>query len=129
MINELLNDPNVQQRYQFMLYMYPTGVLIPIASAMLRESLREAQRMYNPDGSDPSFDQMVLLGHSMGGLLSHAMTVDSEDKFWQLNTDRPFKEIDGPKEVLDELQGYFFFKPLPFVNAWFSWRPRTGDRI
>lgn len=116
MINELLNDPNIQQRYQFMLYMYPTGVPIPIASAMLRESLREAQRKYNPNGADPSFDQMVLLGHSMGGLLSHVMTLDSEDKLWQLNTDRPFKEIDGPKAVLDELQGYFFFKPLPFVK-------------
>ncbi|AGA26584.1 esterase/lipase family protein [Singulisphaera acidiphila] len=116
MINELLNDPNVQQRYQFMLYMYPTGVPIPIASAMLRESLREAQRKYNPNGADPAFDQMVLLGHSMGGLLSHVMTLDSEDKLWQLNTDRPFKEIDGPKAVLDELQGYFFFKPLPFVK-------------
>ncbi|WP_406696102.1 hypothetical protein V5E97_34425 [Singulisphaera sp. Ch08] len=116
MINELLNDPSVQQRYQFMLYMYPTGVPIPIASSMLRESLREAQRKYNPDGADPAFDQMVLLGHSMGGLLSHTMTLDSDDKLWQLNTDRPFKEIEGPKEVLDELQGYFFFKPLPFVR-------------
>ncbi|SIO62216.1 hypothetical protein SAMN05444166_6981 [Singulisphaera sp. GP187] len=116
MINELLNDPHVQQRYQFMLYMYPTGVPVPIASAMLRESLREAERKYNPNGTDPAFDQMVLLGHSMGGLLSHVMTLDSEDKLWQLNTDRPFKEIDGPKEVLDELQGYFFFKPLPFVK-------------
>ena len=72
--------------------------------------------MYNPDGRDPAFDQMVLLGHSMGGLLSHMMTVDSGDKLWQLNSDRPFDEILGPPEVLDELQHYLFFEPLPFVK-------------
>lgn len=116
MINELFNDPAIQQRYQFMLYMYPTGVPIPIASAMLRESLREAERKYNPNGTDPDFNQMVLLGHSMGGLLSHVMTLDSEDKLWQLNTDRSFNHIHGPQEVLEELRGYFFFKPLPFVR-------------
>ena len=67
MLNELLRDPTIQQRYQFFLYMYPTGVSIPIAAAMLRDALREAERMYNPDGSDPVFNRMVLLGHSMGG--------------------------------------------------------------
>src|SRR4029077_13338346 len=61
MLNELLRDPTIQQRYQFLLFMYPTGVPIPIAAAGLRESLTEAQRMYNPDGRAPAFDRMVLL--------------------------------------------------------------------
>ena len=39
MIDELLRDPEIQQRYQFLLYMYPTGVPIPIAAASLRDSL------------------------------------------------------------------------------------------
>ena len=33
----------------------------------------QAQQMYDPDGRDPAFNRMVLLGHSMGGLLSHMM--------------------------------------------------------
>jgi hypothetical protein len=130
MVNELFNDPNIQKRYQFMLYMYPTGVPIPIAASMLRSSLREAEQKYNPQGRDPAFGQMVLLGHSMGGLLSHVMTLDSEDKLWQLNTDRPFREIQGPKEVLDELQSYFYFKPLPFVRrVVFLATPHRGSEL
>ncbi len=116
MLNELLRDPKIQENFQFLLYMYPTGIPLPIAAAGLRDSLRYAERLYDPNGADPAFGQMVLFGHSMGGLLSHSMVVDSEDKLWQLNTDRRFNEIVGPREVLDELQRYFFFKPLPFVK-------------
>ncbi len=116
MLNELLRDPTIQQRYQFLLYMYPTGVPIPIAAAGLRDTLREAEQMYNPNGRDPAFGQMVLLGHSMGGLLSHAMSVDSGNLFWQLNSDRQFDRILGPPEVLKELERYMFFKPLLFVR-------------
>jgi len=117
MLNELLRDPVIQSNYQFMLYMYPTGVTIPIAAAGLRESLFQAKQMYNPDGRDPAFDRMVLLGHSMGGLLSHAMAVKSDDKLWRIYSDRSFfDEVIGPREVLDELRRYFFFEPVPFVS-------------
>jgi pimeloyl-ACP methyl ester carboxylesterase len=116
MLNELLRDPNIQDRYQFLLYMYPTGVPIPIAAAGLRDSLRELQGMYNPDGRDPAFHRMVLLGHSMGGLLSHAMAVDSGDRFWELNSDRPFDDLLGPPNVLAELKRYMYFQALPFVS-------------
>ena len=116
MLDELLRDPVIQQRYQFMLYMYPTGVPVPIAAAGLRESLREAERMYDPDGRDPEFEKMVLIGHSMGGLLSHAMAVDSGDQFWRINSDRRFEEINGPPETLATLKRFMFFKPLPFVR-------------
>ena len=76
----------------------------------------QAKQMYDPDGRDPAFDQMVLLGHSMGGLLSRMMAVSSGDQFWRLYSDRPFDEILGPRAVLDELRRYFFFEPLPFVS-------------
>ena len=118
-------DPDAQRaaprpgdpgNYQFMLYMYPTGVPIPIAAASLRDSLLQAKQMYDPDGRDPAFEQMVLLGHSMGGLLSHMMAVSSGDQLWQLYSDRPFDEILGPRPVLDELRRYLFFEPLPFVS-------------
>ncbi len=116
MLNELLRDPVIQSQYQFLLYMYPTGVPIPIAAAGLRESLFQAKMMYDPDGRDPKFDRMVLLGHSMGGVLSRTMAVSSGDQFWRLYSDRSFDDILGPKDVLDELRRYFFFEPLPFVS-------------
>lgn len=116
MLNDLLRDPTIQSRYQFMLYMYPTGVPLPIAAAGLRDSLIEARRMYDPEGKSPAFGQTVLLGHSMGGLLSHMVTVDSGELLWQLNSDRRFDEMVGPSKVLEELKHYLFFQPLPFAR-------------
>jgi pimeloyl-ACP methyl ester carboxylesterase len=116
MLNELLRDPVIQSKYQFMLYMYPTGVPIPIAAAGLRDSLAQAKLMYNPDGRDPAFDRMVLVGHSMGGILSRTVAVSSGDQFWRLYSDRPFDDILGPREVIEELRRYFFFEPLPFIS-------------
>ncbi|MGE3818963.1 MAG: esterase/lipase family protein [Isosphaeraceae bacterium] len=116
MINELMRDPIIQERYQFLLYMYPTGVSIPIAAAGLRESLTQARRLHDPAGDDPAFHQTVLLGHSMGGLLSRAMAVESGDRLWELNSHVRFEDVLGPPEVLAELRRYLFFQPLPFVR-------------
>ena len=116
MLNELLRNPKIQEHYQFLLYMYPTGVPIPIAAASLRESLMQAKQLYDPDGSNPAFNQMVLLGHSMGGILSRMMAVSSGDKLWRLDSDRSFDDILGPRPVLEELHRYLFFEPLPFVS-------------
>lgn len=116
MLDELQRDPAIQERYQFFLFMYPTGVPLPIAAATLRDALVRAKMTYDPDGRDPAFDRMVLLGHSMGGLLSHCMVLSSGDELWQLNSDRSFEEILGPPEVLGELRRLLFFEPLPFVN-------------
>ena len=131
MLNELLRQPDIQKRYQFFLYMYPTGVPIPIAAASLRDSLVQARQMYDPDGQSPDFNRTVLLGHSMGGLLSHMMSVDSGDELWRLFSDRRFDtEIVGPREVLDELQHYLFFKPLPFVSrVVFMATPHRGSDL
>ncbi|WP_165065767.1 esterase/lipase family protein [Paludisphaera rhizosphaerae] len=116
MLDELQRDPAIRERYQFLLFMYPTGVPLPIAAATLRDSLTQAKALYNPDGRDPAFDHMVLLGHSMGGLLSHCMTVSSGDELWQLNSDQSFDDILGPPDVLAQLRRLLFFEPEPFVK-------------
>jgi pimeloyl-ACP methyl ester carboxylesterase len=116
MLNELLRDPKIQENYQFMLYLYPTGVPFPIAAAGLRETLLDAQKTFDPTGTDPMFGRMVLVGHSMGGLLSHAMAVHSEDKLWRLNSDRRFEDVNGPPGVIEELRRYMIFEPLPFAQ-------------
>jgi triacylglycerol esterase/lipase EstA (alpha/beta hydrolase family) len=116
MLNELLRDPQIHREYQFFLYLYPTGMPIPIAASGLRDSLEEARLQFNRDGADPGFDRMVLLGHSMGGLLSRAMSVRSDEWFWQMYTDLRFEDIIGPPDVLREIDHYAHFDYLPYVK-------------
>lgn len=132
MVNDLLRDPRIQSQYQFMLYMYPTGIPVPIAAAGLRDTLTEAEHTFRlPDGTpDPAFHRMVLLGHSMGGLLSHAMAVRSDQKFWELNTVVPIDRIKGPAPVIDELRRYMFFDAQPYVSrVVFLATPHRGSEL
>lgn len=116
MLNELLRDPEITARYQFLLYLYPTGVSLPIAASGLRDELRSLRERVDPEGASPTFNRMVLLGHSMGGLLSHSMAVSSEDRYWFQLSDRPFDEIVGSPDTLGRLRRYLYFEPLPFVE-------------
>jgi hypothetical protein len=116
MLNELLREPEIQQHYQFMLYLYPTGMPVPIAASGLRDSLEEARMMFCPDNADPAFGRMVLLGHSMGGLLSHAMVVSDNELFWQMFTYKAFNDILGPPELLREIDHYVHFRALGYVR-------------
>ena len=79
-INELQNNPSIAARYQFWLFMYPTGRPIPgSAVSAFRQALIHARdTLDNPDGSDAALDRTVLVGHSMGGVLSKMMAQDSE---------------------------------------------------
>ncbi len=68
MLNELLHNTTIQRRFQFFLYVYPTGVPVPVAASYLRDALKDAQIHFDPQGTSPTFNRTVLLGHSMGGL-------------------------------------------------------------
>jgi pimeloyl-ACP methyl ester carboxylesterase len=132
MLNELYRDPQIHNRFQFLLYVYPTGVPIPIAAASLRDALADAKRSFDQPGLTPEseFNQMVLLGHSMGGILAHAMAVNSENRYWQMYTDRPFDQMLGPPETLAELRRYFFFEAVPAVQrVVFLATPHRGSEL
>src|SRR5262249_26335202 len=70
MIASLEGDPAIKGRFQFWTFGYSTGDPIPYSAHLLRENLTEVRRKLDPDGSDTALDRMVIVGHSMGGLLS-----------------------------------------------------------
>lgn len=116
LFNDLLADPTLRERYQFWSYFYPTGDPFPTSSADLREALVQLRKDLNPDGRDPALDQMVLVGHSMGGLLSRMMTVDSHDEVWRIVSEQPFESIDLSPKVREELRRTFFFERQPYIK-------------
>src|SRR5262249_40613626 len=77
-----------------------------------------------------ALDQMVLVGHSMGGLVSKLVTVDSGDQFWHLVSTEPFADIKGLPATRDELQHIFFFEHLPYVKrVVFLGTPHHGSKL
>jgi len=116
MFNDLRSSPEIRDHYQFWFYMYPTGQPFWFSAAQMREDLASARSALDPQGNRPALDQMVLVGHSMGGLVSMLQTVDSGDKFWGIMTDQPFGALRASEDVKSSLSHTLFFHPSPSVS-------------
>ncbi len=81
--NELLADPELRRRYQPVCFMYPTKLPIPVTAARLRELLERSRERLDPTRRNPGYGRIVLVGHSMGGLVSQMQVIDSGNDFWR----------------------------------------------
>jgi len=116
MANELLGDPNIASHYQLWFFVYNSGNPIALSAMKLRESLSAAVKDIDPDIKDPALRQMVIIGHSQGGLLTKMTVVDSGSSFWDRRMKVPFGQAKLDPETRDLLRRALFVKPLPFVN-------------
>jgi pimeloyl-ACP methyl ester carboxylesterase len=116
MFNDLRGDPELRNRYQFWLFMYPTGLPIGYSTTILREQLNAVHAKYDPNSTNPNFNQMVLVGHSMGGLISRGMVQDSGTKYWDHYFKEPFDTVDLDPNLKQTLKSMMFFDHLPYVK-------------
>ncbi len=116
MFNDLRGSPEIRDRYQFWFYLYPTGQPFWYSAAQLRDDLAKARQILDPYRRQPTLDQMVLVGHSMGGLLSRLQTIDSGNGFWNVVSEKPLEVINASLETKHELADTFFFHPNQSVR-------------
>lgn len=116
MYNDLCNSPEIRQNYQFWFYLYPTGQPFWFSAAQLRKDLADARAVLDPRRENPALDQMVLVGHSMGGLLSRMQTLDSGDDFWHILSDEPFERLKADADTQAKLRDVLYFRPNPSVQ-------------
>lgn len=128
MVNDLSNDPDIRDHFQFWYFSYDTGNPILFTADQLRQLLREAVERLDPDGTDPALQDMVVIGHSQGGLLTKTTAVDSGDKFYYFKT--PFDQLKMKDETREYFRRLLFLKPLPFVKrVIFIATPHRGSYI
>ena len=75
-IYAIQSDPELRGRFQFWVFAYPTGDPILLSALRLRESLARVYQLY------PRTKGMILVGHSMGGLLARVQAVRTERVLW-----------------------------------------------
>jgi pimeloyl-ACP methyl ester carboxylesterase len=131
MFNDLRADPQLRQRFQFWFYLYPTGSPYLESAAQLRADLARLRQELDPDHQDPALDHMVLVGHSMGGLVAKLLTVDSGDGcFWNLVSREPLDRLEAKPASRAELQRIFFFGPVPGIErVVFIATPHHGSKL
>ena len=119
MINSLKNDPIIRKRYQFWFFSFSSGMPIMMTAGTLRRVLLEArEELGTTEEARENFDRMVLVGHSMGGLVSRLLLQDNPYYIAEQVTYRTWDEICSlltPEEI-KVIEDYAVFPPLPFVN-------------
>ncbi len=113
MLNHLQADKQIRENYQFWLFSYPSGFPYSYSASILRRELDQAESEYRLQ------KEIVVIGHSMGGCISHLLITDSKRKIWdQMFTVPPEKMEVSPdhKHILVE-------------STIFSHRPEIGRVI
>jgi pimeloyl-ACP methyl ester carboxylesterase len=77
MINSLHEDGWIRKHYQFWVFSYPSGYPYPYSAMLLRRDLDGIKRAF------PGQKRIVLIGHSMGGMICRLMITDAGDKIWR----------------------------------------------
>ena len=116
LINELNGDPKIRERFQIWLFIYDSGRGIGYSAGRLRKALTNTLHELDPEGKDPALQNMIVMGHSQGGLLTKLTAVDSGTRFWDLISDKPFAQMKLGPEAREFIQQSAFYTPLPFVK-------------
>lgn len=129
MFNDLRGDPELRKKYQFWFYLYPTGLPILYSASLLRDELNAIRAKFDPDGTNPNFNKMVVIGHSMGGLLTRLLIADSGSLFWDGTFTKPPGELGLSVDNREFIENILLFDRLEYVNkVVFLGVPHAGSK-
>jgi pimeloyl-ACP methyl ester carboxylesterase len=116
MVNDLENDPRIRARYQFWFFSYDSGNPIAYSAMLLRRALTAAVKRFDPEQRDACLQEMVVIGHSQGGLLTKMTVIESGNAFWENVSDAPFEDASLSDQSRALLKDALFIEPLPFIS-------------
>jgi pimeloyl-ACP methyl ester carboxylesterase len=108
--NDLCSDPTILEHYQPWFYLYPTGQSVLESAEELRNDLQATQKLFDPSGTAVASRHVVVIAHSMGGILAHTLVSDSDDALWNSFATKPLKSLELPREEKTLIAGKFFFR-------------------
>ena len=110
LLNQLRSDPVINQHYQFWVFSYPSGYPFPYSAELLREELDRIDKTY------PGHKKIVLIGHSMGGLVTRLMVTDSGMTFWDRYFGKPPDQVPMNAQDKQFVESVLIFRPRSNVS-------------
>ena len=116
MFNTLEADPEIRKRFQIWMYLYSSSQPIVISAAEFRDAITNQIYALDPKDQDPALQQMVVIGHSQGGLLAKLTATHTGDQLWHaFNTNR-LEDLPLSEEQRAAIRRLSVFEPLPSVK-------------
>jgi pimeloyl-ACP methyl ester carboxylesterase len=130
LFNRLWNDARLQERYQFWFFQYDSGAPITYSALLLRQALHETVARLDPAGQDAALREMVVIGHSQGGLLAKLLAVHSESRLYDANFTKPLAELQVSEETREIIRQTLVVEPVPYVRrVIFMATPHRGSYL
>jgi pimeloyl-ACP methyl ester carboxylesterase len=106
MVSALWSDPVLRRNYQVCVFSYPSGYPFQYSALVLRRELDTFDRTF------PHHRPIILVGHSMGGIISRLMITDSGgDKVWRYFFAKPPTRTKLSPETKALLEEALIFTP------------------
>jgi len=124
MIDSLRNDPWIRKHYQFWVYSYPSGYPYPYSAALFRHDLDAIDRAF------PNHKRVVLIGHSMGGMICRLMITDAGEQIWRDFFSTPPAKTPLASDTRKLLEESLVFNHRPDVQrVIFISTPHRGSKL
>jgi len=128
--NDLVGKKWFREKYQVLFFSYPTGIAWPYNAAEFRRQLRRARDYASKKGSLKNWNKMVVVGHSMGGVISRASLVDPGERFYEASYRKPLAELQVSPPTRRAIESVRLYQPLQApTRAVFMAAPHQGSPL
>ena len=130
MADRIEQDPQLRKKYQIWYYYYPTGTPWLTTATHFRDTLNRLTKTLDPKGRHKNLSKIVIIAHSMGGLITRLSLSYPSNKISQayLNGNDPLKI--GNATFAKSLNHFSHFKPLKQpANVIFIATPHRGSSL
>jgi pimeloyl-ACP methyl ester carboxylesterase len=109
-VNELRADPDLRDKYQYWAFYYPTGWPPAYSALRLREELDAVDKAYGHQHN------MILIGHSMGGIISRLQVITPGHALWNAQIGAKADELYATIPATHLSKRLAFFKANPEIG-------------
>lgn len=128
--NEILADEELRREFQIWQIYYPTSMPVPASHAAIRQVLLNAINHFNHGDETAADHGLVLIGHSMGGIITRLMISTADEQLWNWAASDPRLALDPLDEDRAQLDPLLRFQPFPGVErAIFIATPHRGTIV
>lgn len=114
--NAIMGDPELHRRYQIWHVVYQSNAPLLVERYRVQHYIDKAWSDIDPDGQAPARQGVVLVGHSMGGVIARLLCAQSTPEVWNAAFTSPFESLHASATDLALLKDVFQFKPYPGVD-------------
>lgn len=129
-VNEVMGDAQLRRTYQVWEVYYPTNAPVAANLLQIRRAIDDTLHHFDPSGRAVASNHVVLIGHSMGGVIARLLVSSSDDKLWSAVPARADLSATSKQKLRQRLAPYLQFKPMPQVTrAVFLAAPHRGTPV